>query len=97
MEAPQITHEREDHRGAFIMERDGRQVGELTYTIAGTRMTIHHTGVDTALRGAGAARKLVDAAVQWARAENLKVASRCDYASALFAKTPATYADVLAG
>jgi hypothetical protein len=33
--------------------------------------------------------------VQWARAENLKIASRCDYASAVFAKTPA-YADVLA-
>jgi len=78
------------------MQRDGRQVGELTYSIAGTRLTILHTGVDTSLRGTGAAKKLVDAAVQWARAENLKVASRCDYASALFAKTPAAYADVLA-
>jgi hypothetical protein len=85
-----------DLRGAFIMERDGRQLGELTYTVAGNRMTIRHTEVDIALRGTGAARKLVDAAVQWARAENLKIASRCDYASAVFAKTPATYADVLA-
>jgi uncharacterized protein len=97
VEAPPITHERSEHGGAFFMKRDGRQVGELTYTIAGDRMTIRHTGVDMALRGAGAARKLVDAAVQWARAENLKVASRCDYASALFAKSPEAYADVLAG
>jgi predicted GNAT family acetyltransferase len=47
------------------------------------------------LRGTGTARKLVDAAVQWAHAKDLKIASRCDYASAVFAKTPA-YADVLA-
>jgi uncharacterized protein len=97
VESPPITHEPSGDRGAFVMKRDGRQLGELTYTIAGTRMTIHHTGVDLSLRGTGAARKLVDAAVQWARAENLKIASRCDYASALFAKTPAAYADVLAG
>jgi len=97
VEAPPITHERADARGAFVMKRDGRQLGELTYTIAGKRMTIHHTGVEPALRGTGAAKKLVDAAVQWARAENLTIASRCDYASALFAKTPAAYADVLAG
>jgi len=97
MEAPPITHERADARGAFVMKRGGRQLGELTYTIAGNHMTIHHTGVEPALRGTGAAKKLVDAAVQWARAENLKLASRCDYASALFAKTPAAYADVLAG
>lgn len=95
-DSPSIRRECTERRGAFIMERDGRQLGELTYTTAGARMTIHHTGVDPFLRGTGAAGKLVDAAVQWARAENLKVASRCDYASALFAKTPAAYADILA-
>jgi predicted GNAT family acetyltransferase len=97
VEAPPIRHQYSDQRGAFIMERDSRQVGELTYTIAGNRITINHTGVDVALRGTGAARKLVDAAVHWARSENLKIASRCDYASALFTKSPADYADVLAG
>lgn len=95
-DTPLIRHERMDQRGAFVMERDGRRLGELTYTIAGARMTIRHTEVAAALRGSGAARKLVDAAVQWARAENLKIASRCDYASAVFAKTP-EYADLLAG
>jgi predicted GNAT family acetyltransferase len=97
VEAPPITHTRADPRGEFAMQRDGRQVGELTYTIAGNRLTILHTGVDTSLRGTGAAKKLVEAAVQWARAENLMVASRCGYASALFAKTPEAYADVIAG
>jgi predicted GNAT family acetyltransferase len=95
VEALPIRHQRSDQRGVFIMERDGRQVGELTYTMAGNRMTINHTEVDVALRGTGTARKLVDAAVQWARAENLKLESRCSYASAVLARTP-EYADVLA-
>lgn len=90
-----IEHERSDRRGAFVMKRDGRQLGELTYTIDGTRMTVLHTEVGAALRGTGAARKLVHAAVQWARAESLTVASRCDYAADVLAKTP-EYADVLA-
>jgi predicted GNAT family acetyltransferase len=77
------------------MEREGRRVGELTYALAGSRMTILHTEVATELRGSGAARQLLDCAMQWARTENLKVASRCSYASAVLARTPA-YADVLA-
>ncbi len=80
----------------FTLQRAGRQVGELTYTLSGSRLTIRHTGVDPALRGRGAARKLVDAAVQFARAENLKLASRCSYASALFARSRGEFADVLA-
>jgi len=34
-QTPPITHKRSDERGAFVMERDGRQLGELTYTMAG--------------------------------------------------------------
>jgi len=95
MQTPSITHARSNQRGAFVIRRDGRQLGELTYTIADDRMTIHYTGADPTLRGAGAAKKLVDAAAQWARAENLNIASRCSYASAAFAGTP-DCADVLA-
>ena len=95
MEAPPIRHQRSDDRGEFVMERDGVRVGELTYSLAGSRMTILHTEVAPSMRGSGAARELLDAAMQWARTENLKVASRCSYASAVLARTPA-YADVLA-
>jgi len=94
-EIPPIRHERGDQRGEFVMERDGRRVGELLYSLDGARMTILHTEVDITLRGAGAARKLLDAAAEWARAVNLKIASRCSYASAVLARTPA-FADVLA-
>jgi hypothetical protein len=35
----QVERTRARHRGEFVMQRDGRQVGELTYTIAGVRFT----------------------------------------------------------
>jgi len=91
-----IRHERSDERGEFILEREGVRVGELTYALAGSRMTILHTEVSTSLRGAGAAKKLVDAAAQGARPGNLTVASRCSYASAVLERTP-HYADLRAG
>ncbi len=94
-EAPPVTHERSDHRGAFVMERDGKRLAEMTYTVAGSRVIIDHTTVDDALRGTGAGKKLVEAAVQWARAEKVKILPLCPFAKSVFDKTPA-YADVLA-
>jgi predicted GNAT family acetyltransferase len=95
-DAPPITHERRDHKGAFLMERDGKRLAEMTYTTAGVeRVIIDHTTVDDALRGTGAGRKLVEAAVLWARAEKKKILPLCPFAKSVFDKTP-QYADVLA-
>jgi uncharacterized protein len=95
VETPPIRHQRADNRGEFVMEREGKRVGELTYSLAGSRMTILHTEVAPSMRGSGAAGKLLESAVQLARVENLRIASRCSYASAVLARTPA-YADVRA-
>ena len=93
-EAPPISHERSGHRGAFVMERDCKRLAEMGYTMAGDKAIIDHTTVDDALRGTGAGKKLVEAAVQWARAENVKILPLCPFAKSVFDKTPA-YADVL--
>ena len=89
-----IQHERAGHRGAFFLERDGERLAQMTYTVAGTRVIIDHTDVDDRLRGTGMGRKLVDAAVQWARKENAHLMPLCPYAKSVFDKTP-EYSDVL--
>jgi len=43
----------------------------MSYTVAGTRVIIDHTQLDDALRGTGVGKKLVHAAVECARAENV--------------------------
>ena len=92
---PMIEHERSGHRGTFVWLQDGKRLAELTYTTAGTRVIIDHTTVDDALRGTGAGSKLVLAAVEWARAENVKLLPLCPFARSVFDKTP-EYSDVLA-
>lgn len=90
-----IRHVAAGHRGAFVLERDGKRLAELSYTVAGSRVILDHTQVDDALRGSGAGAKLVRSAVDWARAEQRKLLPLCPYARAVFDKTPA-YGDVLA-
>jgi uncharacterized protein len=93
---PPIAHERSGHRGAFVMDQGGKRLAEMTYTVAGSRVIIDHTTVDDELRGTGAGKQLVEAAVQWARAEKVMLMPLCPFAKSVFDKTPA-YADVLAG
>ena len=90
-----IVHERDGHRGAFFIERDGERLAQMTYTVAGSRVIIDHTDVDDRLRGTGAGQKLVQAAVEWARKENARLMPLCPFARSVFDKTP-EYSDVLA-
>jgi uncharacterized protein len=89
-----IVHEHSGHRGAFVWMQDGKRLAEMTYTVAGTRVIIDHTQMDDALRGMGAGKKLVHAAVEWARAENQRLLPLCPFARSVFDKTP-EYSDVL--
>ena len=89
-----IEHEQQGHRGAFFVERDGRRLAQLSYTVAGTRVILDHTEVDDALRGTGTGRKLVAAAVHWAREEDVQLMPLCPFARSVFDKTP-EFSDVL--
>jgi predicted GNAT family acetyltransferase len=90
-----IRHERAGHKGAFVWEQDGKRLAEMTYSVAGSRVIIDHTRVDELLRGKSAGARLVQAAVEWARAENVKLLPLCPFAKSVFDRMPA-YADVLA-
>ena len=97
MEIPSaiVRREASAHKGAWVIERDGKQLAEMTYSAAGSdKIIIDHTTVDDALRGTGAGGKLVAAAVEWARANGKKILPLCPFAKSVFDKTPA-YRDVL--
>ena len=52
------------------------------------RYVLTHVDADPALRGTGAAARLMQAIVDHARAKNLKLIPRCSYAVAWFRRHP---------
>ena len=83
-----VSHVPAGHKGAFVIERDGKRLAEMTYTSAGSKIIIDHTDISDALRGTGAGRRLVEAAVEWARAEKRTILPLCPFAKSVFDKTP---------
>ena len=82
-------------KGAWVVERDGKRLAEMTYSAAGSdKIIIDHTDVSDALRGTGTGGKLVAAAVEWARANGKKILPLCPFAKSVFDKKP-EYRDVL--
>jgi predicted GNAT family acetyltransferase len=82
--------------GCFYVERGGRTLAELTYAMDDEgRAVLEHTRVDDELRGEGVARRLVDAAVAWARATGTRLVPVCSYARAIFHRDR-SLSDVLA-
>ena len=90
-----IEHEQTGHKGAFFVEEEGKRLAQLTYTVAGSKVILDHTEVDDTLRGTGTGRRLVIAAVDWAREEDLRLLPLCPFARSVFDKTP-DFEDVLA-
>jgi len=89
--------ERIEHgtKGAFIIQEHDKRVAEMTYSKAGDNLIIiDHTEVSDSLRGTGAGKQLVTAAVNYAREKNIKILPLCPFAKSVFDRTPA-FADVL--
>ncbi|MTH14549.1 GNAT family N-acetyltransferase [Flavobacterium sp. LC2016-01] len=84
MEIQQINDTR---RGYFEAVEDGKQAGKMTYTWAGdSKFIIDHTEVNEEFNGKGVGKKLVMAAVEYARANNLKIIPLCPFAKSVFDK-----------
>lgn len=89
--------ERIEHgsKGAFIIKENGERLAEMTYSKAGDNLIIiDHTEVSDKLRGQGAGKKLVIEAVEYARANNIKILPLCPFAKSVFERTP-DFHDVL--
>ena len=84
-----IGHHADGRRGAFTIDREGKTLGTMTYTMVGANLVIiDHTEVDESLRGTGAGQALVEAAVQWARANEKRIRPLCPFARSVFDRTP---------
>ena len=83
----QVHHREHGGRGEFYIEREGRRVGELTYSGMGGAMVVGHTWVDPQLRGGRLAPSLVEAAVDYARKEGRKIVPVCSYVRAVFGRS----------
>ncbi len=89
--AARIRHEadRGPHsEGRFAVDVDGVEA-QLAYSRddAG-RITILHTGVPQAIGGRGIAGELVRTALEWAKAQGLKVHLACSYSKDWVGKHP---------
>lgn len=71
----------------FELEENGYLVF-ASYRTHDGRYVLTHVEADPALRGKGAAARLMEEIAAHARAENLKLVPRCPYAVAWFARHP---------
>jgi len=84
MEIKQINDTR---RGYFEAIEEGIEAGKMTYTWAGdSKFIIDHTEVSPDFNGKGVGKKLLMAAVEYARTNNLKIIPLCPFAKSVFDK-----------
>lgn len=66
----------------------------LQYRLSNGRMIVYHTEVPLSVQNRGLAARMTKAALEYARAEKLKVEPRCPYTAA-FLRRHREYADLL--
>jgi len=92
----EIQHTHNDKGGKFFIDEPDESVTELVYKIRDqNKMVIEHTEVGEKYEGKGIGRKLVVAAINFAREHNMKVLPMCPFAKAVMERD-AAYHDVLA-
>ena len=84
----EIQRDEHGQKGAFFIDEDGEWIAELTYVNSNGVMTIDHTEIDEKLRGEGIGEDMVRAAVEYARANGLKINAVCPYAKKIIDRTP---------
>jgi predicted GNAT family acetyltransferase len=83
----EIQQTNDTRRGYFEAIEDGKEAGKMTYTWAGdSKFIIDHTEVSPDFNGKGVGKKLVLAAVDYARANNVKIIPLCPFAKSVFDK-----------
>ncbi len=91
----QVQREGNDKKARFYIEENGARIAVMEYVYAGEdKFIIEHTEVNEQYEGKGLGKLLVEAAVKYAREQQMKIIPLCPYANGVFKKTP-EYGDVL--
>jgi predicted GNAT family acetyltransferase len=91
----EIKFQQSGSKGSFYIEANNTRQAEMTFSKAGDKLIIiDHTEVSDALRGKGAGKQLVEAAVKYARSHSIKILPLCPFAKSVFDSTP-EFRDVL--
>lgn len=91
----QIQQTDDGKKGAFFIKEDDALLAEMTYKWSDENLfIIEHTEVSEKLAGKGVGKQLVNAAVEFAKANNFKIVPVCSYAKHVLEKTEA-YQQVL--
>lgn len=93
METIQI-HKNDNGSGFFSLITDNQEVGRILVTITPEIVRAGYTTVDFSQRKSGYGRKLVDAVVDYARKNGLKVIADCGFVAMMFNKYPELYGDI---
>ncbi len=80
-------------RSRFELDADGVMVF-MNYRLTGNVISLDHTETPVAARGRGLASRLVEGALQIARARGLNVVPRCPFVRAYLGKHP-EYSDLV--
>jgi uncharacterized protein len=91
----EIKHDQTDTKGIFYVGEPSNPLAEMTYSKAGAEtIIIDHTQVSEELKGQGAGKQLLTAAVEFARAKGIKIIPLCPFAKSVFDKVK-EFRDVL--
>ena len=87
----------ENGKGAFNINVEEKEIGEMVISVSGKNLTVHHTNVDAKYEGQGWAKKLLNAMVEYARKNGLKVIPLCPYVHAQFKRRADEFKDIWEG
>lgn len=76
-----IKHEKIDNKGQFVAYIDNKEVGKMTYSVAGDdKIIIDHTEANPEYSGQGIGKHMLYAAVQFSRENGIKIIPLCPFA-----------------
>lgn len=87
-------HEGEKGISFFSLIVDNKEVGRIKVNITPGILKAGYTSVGLTERKSGYGRKLVNAVVDYARENSLKIIPECGFVAMMFNKYPETYGDI---